>query len=160
MRKVLSQMKPYLRSVPGNVAESTLGAALILIVFILGLALLALLFVYGYTKTSVREAADQGARVAAYTTDQTQVESAISTVLSAQNLPSSWNGGSTYDASTTQITTSAGVPMTTLTMHYNAPNLFPNLPAAFGLGTGVNVPFTVTVASVDSEYFSEGGSSP
>ena len=152
--------KRFLRKVPGNAAESTLGASLILITFILGASLEALVFVYGQTGTEVWNAAEQGALVAAYTSNTAQIESAIMGTLTAEHLPATWNGNPTFDASTTQIVTGAGVPMATLTMHYNAPNLLPNLPAAFGLGTGVNAPITETSAAVDSEYFAGGGSSP
>ena len=148
----------WVRKVPGNVAESTLGAALILVSSLLGTAMLALVFVYGQTMIEVYGAADQGVHVAADNSDVTQIDSAITAALSAENLPTTWNGNSTYNASTNQLTSGAGVPMDTLTIHYNAPNLFPNLPAAFGLGVGENVPITVTAAAVDSEYFAEGGS--
>ena len=150
--------KRFLRKVPGNVAESTLGASSILLSFLLGTAILALIFVYGQTTIEVYGAADQGVRVAAANSDLTQIDAAITGTLSAENLPATWNGSPTYNESTTQITTGAGVPMDTLTIHYNAPNLFPNLPSAFGLGVGENVPITVTAAAVNSEYFAEGGS--
>jgi hypothetical protein len=100
-------------------------------------------------------AAENGARVAALTGDVATVQQAVANTLQQAKLPLTWHGQSLWSADTTTVTNGPAQPEAVVTVHYNAPILFPNLLAALGHPNSlpVTIPITVTASFMNETYF-------
>ncbi|ACV58211.1 hypothetical protein [Alicyclobacillus acidocaldarius] len=123
-----------------------------------GLVVLGLLIIFTsliHVRSVLVTAADNGARVAAITGDTQVAEQAVADTLTEAGLPQSYGGQSLWSMSSTTVTSGTADPEVQVTVHYNAPILFPDLFAALGHPNSLplTIPLSVTASDVNEAYF-------
>ncbi|MBX5437595.1 MAG: hypothetical protein IRZ33_10320 [Alicyclobacillaceae bacterium] len=124
-----------------------------------GLVVLGMLLIFPsllHVRQVLETAAQNGARVAALTDDPAQAQQAVQETLDDANLPQSYHGQTlwTVDEVATMDADPAS-PVVKVTVHYNAPILFPNLFAGLGAPNSLpaTVPMSASASAPNEAYF-------